>query len=144
MKLRRATMDDALDVLAWRNDPHTIAMSRTAAAALDQTAHVFWFAKAIADPNRELFIATEDGRRLGMVRFDKLHDGWLVSINLSPAERGKGYGGKVLKKALAAVRPRRLLAEIKADNIASIHIFERYGFRQIGSKDGFLHFELSR
>lgn len=131
-------MDDALDVLEWRNDRASIAASKT--GAVDQASHLDWFAKAIVSRDHDLFIATENGRKLGMIRFDKLHESWLVSINLAPAERRRGYGAKALQKAIAEVGTRRLLAEIKADNFASICIFERCGFRQVGAEEGFLRF----
>ena len=133
MEIRRATMKDALDVLAWRNDPHTIAMSRTP-GIVDQATHLAWFAKAIADQDRIILIATEDGRRLGMVRFDRSDGAWLVSINLAPEARGKGYGRAVLTEAMAVLRasngPCRLSAEIKGNNAPSLRLFERCGFVQ--------------
>jgi RimJ/RimL family protein N-acetyltransferase len=139
MEIRRATMDDALEVLEWRNDPQTVAVSKTGAVSV--TDHLAWFARSIDNPARDYFIAHADGRRIGMVRFDLSGDAWLVSINIAPDERGKGYGERVLRQAMAEVGSRRFVAEIKADNAASIRIFERCGFRQVGSADGFLHFE---
>lgn len=138
MQLRRATPDDALDVLAWRNDPQTIAASKT--GAVDGAEHMAWFPKAIADERRALFIAEEGGRKVGMVRFDRGDDAWLVSINVAPAERGKRYGEAILRAGIHAIGAARLLAEIKSDNLASIRIFEHCGFRLSGSEDGWLHF----
>jgi RimJ/RimL family protein N-acetyltransferase len=132
-------MEDALAVLEWRNDPTSVAASKS--GALVKTAdHLPWFAKSIDDPDRDIFIATEGDRRIGMVRFDREDDAWLVSINLAPDERGKGYGDRVLLKAIAEVGRRHYLAEIKADNLASIRMFERCGFRQVGIGGEFLHF----
>lgn len=132
-------MDDALAVLEWKNDPASLAASKNP-APVKVTDHLAWFARSIDNPDRDIFIATEGDRRIGMVRFDKLSDAWLVSINLDPSERGKGDGDKVLTKAMAQVWGRRLRAEIKVDNPASIRVFERCGFVQVGHEDGWLHF----
>jgi UDP-4-amino-4,6-dideoxy-N-acetyl-beta-L-altrosamine N-acetyltransferase len=79
MRLRLATMDDALDVLAWRNDPVAIAMSKTPGAT-DQKTHMAWFARAIRDEARVLLIALNRDEKVGLVRFDRTGDAWLVSI----------------------------------------------------------------
>ena len=138
-------MDDALDVLAWRNDPLAVAMSKTP-GAVEETGHLAWFAKAVKDPRRALFIAVEDGRNLGMVRFDKPDDTWLVSINMAPEARGKGYGRAVLTEAIAMLRasngPCRLSAEIKDSNATSLRLFERCGFVQQDRRDGFRYLTL--
>jgi len=145
MKLRRATMDDALDVLAWRNDPHTIAMSKMP-GTVDQAGHLAWFARAIQDPSRLMLIATEDDRKLGMVRFDKSGDTWLVSINIAPEERRKGYGRAALNQAVtwlrASVWQCRLSAEIKDSNAVSLRLFQQCGFVTQEQRDGFQHLTL--
>lgn len=138
MELRRATMDDMLDVLAWRNDSVAVAMSKT--GAVDEAQHCAWFPGAIANRNRLLLIAEEAGRKLGMVRFDSSSDAWVVSINLAPEARKQGLGHGVLTQAIAMFGYSPLRAEIKADNFASIRVFERCDFRQIGAEDGFLCF----
>lgn len=146
MRLRRATMDDALDVLAWRNDPHTIAMSKTP-GVIDQASHIPWFAKAVRSEDRVIFIALEANLKLGMVRFDRTDDAWLVSINLAKDARGKGQSADILQQAIALFRAVRghhtLLAEIKEDNAPSLRLFERCGFRKVGQADGFCSYALA-
>jgi UDP-2,4-diacetamido-2,4,6-trideoxy-beta-L-altropyranose hydrolase len=138
MEVRRATIDDMLDVLAWRNDPIAIAMSKT--GAVSEVQHRAWFPGAINSPNRVLLIAEEAGKKLGMVRFDRSDDAWLTSINLAAESRGQGLGQRVLDLAIQASGCSPLLAEIRDGNIPSIRIFERCGFRQISATDGWLHF----
>jgi RimJ/RimL family protein N-acetyltransferase len=132
-------MEDALAVLEWRNDPYAVALSKSG-EAIDLDSHLTWFPKALANRDCRLFIAAEDGRRLGMVRFDRCGDAWTVSINLAPAERRKGYGQRMLSKAMADVGGRSL-AEIRSDNLASIRLFERCGFRCVKREKGWLQYE---
>jgi RimJ/RimL family protein N-acetyltransferase len=137
MRLRRATMDDALDVLAWRNDPHTRAMSREG-GLLGPDAHLAWFEQVLADPQKLLFVAESDGRKVGMARFDDLGGAWEVSINLAPAERGRGFGRALLDAALAelfqAVGSTPVIAEIKPVNTGSVRIFEAAGFLRLDTE----------
>ena len=139
-------MDDALDVLAWRNDPLSVAMSKSP-GTVEQSNHIAWFARAVRDPQRLLLIATDGNRKLGMVRFDKQAEIWAVSINLAPAERGRGFAFRILGDAIALFRalngPSNLLAEIKADNDRSQRLFERYGFSLVAEFDGFRSYELA-
>jgi RimJ/RimL family protein N-acetyltransferase len=104
---------------------------------IDKQDHLRWFAKAVDDPNRLLFIAIENGRKIGMIRFDHTPDAWTVSINLAPAFRRQGYGSRALKKAIDAAGPIRLVAEIKTTNVASRRTFEKCGFRRESEINGF-------
>lgn len=138
MEIRRATMDDMLDVLAWRNDPVATAMSKT--GAVDEAQHRKWFPGAIGSPDRVFLIVEDAGEKLGTIRFDRSDGGWTVSINMAGSARNKGIGQRALMRAIDVSGCSPLDAEIKADNLASIRIFERCGFRQVGARDGWLHF----
>ena len=140
MQLRRATMDDALDVLAWRNDPVSIAVSKTP-KPVDQADHLQWFERAVRDPNRLILIAEEETRKIGMVRFDRTSECWLVSINLAPFARGKGYGRQALSQAIGMLRANvgrcRIVAEVNRATASSFLLFEALGFIRQGEKAGF-------
>jgi UDP-2,4-diacetamido-2,4,6-trideoxy-beta-L-altropyranose hydrolase len=113
---------------------------------VDQAGHLAWFARAIQDPSRLMLIATDGGRKLGMVRFDKSGDTWLVSINMAPEERGKGYGRIALNQAVALLRSSvgqcRLSAEIKDGNAGSLRLFQQCGFVTQEQRDGFQYLTL--
>lgn len=133
MIIRRATLDDALDVLIWRNDPLTRAMSRTP-DEVEQQAHVAWFNRALDDAASTLLIGEVGGEKIGMVRFD--HGAATeVSININPSCRGRGLGHELLSEALTwAVGD--LVAVIKDQNLASRRLFERAGFELQETTDG--------
>lgn len=125
MIIRKATSEDALDVLAWRNDPLTRAMSRVQ-DVVEEASHGAWFSKAINDPRRTVLIGELDEQKIGMVRFDH-GDETEISININPSFRGRGLGYQLLCAALAYVGG-PIVAEIRDDNIASLRLFERAGF----------------
>jgi RimJ/RimL family protein N-acetyltransferase len=123
--VRPASGADALDVLAWRNDPVTRAMARNQ-DEVDTAAHLAWFGKALADPRRTFLIGEVDGEKIGMVRFDRGEE-TEVSINLDPAHRSRGLSYPLLMAGLAYVGG-DVWAEIRPENTASLRLFERAGF----------------
>ncbi|HLK26723.1 MAG TPA: GNAT family N-acetyltransferase, partial [Caulobacteraceae bacterium] len=137
MIVRRATLADAPDVLAWRNDAHARAMSRNSDAVGDAE-HMAWFVRALEDPGRLLLIGEQAGGKVGMVRIDR-GDESEVSINVNPACRGRGLGAALLAQALAQVDG-PIVAEIKPDNRVSRRLFESAGFAPDGEREGMLRY----
>lgn len=133
MIVRKATQDDALDILSWRNDPQTRALSRNQ-DEVQRAPHLEWFGKALVDPRLTLLIGEVDGEKVGMVRFDH-GDETEVSININPASRSRGHGYALLTEAMKLV-PGDVWAEIKEENAASLRLFERAGFEHQGMRGG--------
>ncbi len=143
VKLRPATFDDSNDLLVWRNDPHTRAMSRDHDLVAPDD-HKRWFTKALHDKGRVILLAEHEGRKIGVARFDQTETGWETGINLNPAERGKGLGGALLTMAVERFtidHPDQILtAVIRPDNSVSRAIFEACGFRFVDRRDEHDHF----
>jgi len=133
MIVRKATHDDALDILSWRNDPQTRALSRNQ-DEVERAPHLEWFGKALVDPRLTLLIGEVDGVKIGMVRFDH-GDETEVSINVNPACRSRGHGYALLAEAMKHVAG-DVWAEIKDENLASQRVFERAGFEHQGVRGG--------
>ena len=69
-----------------------------------------------------------------------------VSININPAERGKGYGKQLLYRSLRIYlsnKKRILRAKIKEDNIPSIKLFTSLGFLPAKKVEGIIHMEFT-
>jgi RimJ/RimL family protein N-acetyltransferase len=145
LAVRRATMADALDILAWRNDPLSRKMSRNS-NAIDEQQHLGWLERALADSTQILLVAIRGSNKVGLVRLALVSPGtWEVSISLNPAERGKGYGHAILAAGLrsfAQAGRKRIVASIKPCNVASRRIFEAQGFIRVGECGGLGLFEL--
>ena len=137
MIVRRATAEDALDVLDWRNDEVARVMSRTQ-DMVEEAGHLAWFSEAINDPRRKLLIGEIDGDKIGMVRFDQGEE-TEISINLNPLFRGRGLGFALLSVALA-YSSGPVSAQIKEENLASVRLFERAGFVFESANDGLLRY----
>lgn len=131
--LRRAKTDDALEVLRWRNDPRSRAMSLST-RQITPDEHCAWFEQAVRDPARILLIGCLEDRRIGMVRFDsdKLVRWWRVSILLAPEARGQRLSKPLLSKAMSLILQSTPLAELRAEvkksNQESRRLFESLGY----------------
>ncbi|MBW1297716.1 GNAT family N-acetyltransferase [Aquimarina litoralis] len=89
-----------------------------------------------------LLISTNDGASIGLIDlfdFNPTHNRAGVGILIAePENRGKGYGKEALslikKYGKTHLRLHQLYANIADDNLASIHLFEKEGFKNVGVK----------
>ena len=137
--LRAARGDDASLVRAWRNDADAVRFS-VSARPVSEGEHARWFATALADPRIQLWIAEENGVPVGQVRVDLDGDSAVFSIAVAASARGRGVGQRMLRLALEEIERQRAVTTMTAvthpDNLASIHAFERVGFRRREASEG--------
>ncbi len=120
-----AKMDDAAAVWKWRNEKTTRAYSfNTAYIPLGE--HKEWFAEAIKDKTRKLFVVTYGRKKIGFVRID-FEAGPEMNIALDKRYRKLGIGPRVIRIA-CGLAGKSVVARIKAENTASIKAFGRAGF----------------
>ncbi|MGQ9862393.1 MAG: GNAT family N-acetyltransferase [Thiobacillaceae bacterium] len=135
--LRPACMDDCRLVWEWANDPEVRAASFST-DPIPWTDHVKWFENKLRDPNCFFFIALdENGSPVGQVRLDSDESGQAeINICLGKDKRGLGYGpimvGMAVEEIFARTSVSSVHAFIKAQNQASIKVFEKAGFRRQG------------
>ena len=139
--IRVGIPDDAIDILRWRNDPQTRAMSWRG-DAVDPADHMEWFSAAVTDQEKIFLIGQINGNNIGMIRFDELIRDtkcWRISIIIAPEYQGLGYGICLLTQAIAYFHLKNpkivLVAEVKKSNIASQRLFEKLGFSRVTSDD---------
>jgi RimJ/RimL family protein N-acetyltransferase len=129
MQLRKAIFDDWKMLLDWRNDPTTRLNSFEQGEVSEQT-HKIWFNKSLSNSNREIYILEDNNVPVGSIRSDNINDQYLLSWSIAPDQRGKGYGTKILEIYLQDKKG-EFLAEIKPENIASIKMVQKNGFKQL-------------
>jgi UDP-2,4-diacetamido-2,4,6-trideoxy-beta-L-altropyranose hydrolase len=140
--LRPATLEDGEAVWRWRNSPGARAASR-ATDEIPLSAHLDWFAQAIASTRRVILIGHSKGASVGMVRFDHADDGcWDVSIAIDPARTGRGLGSALLKRACDWLRADRVVGRLTATareaNAASLAAFQKAGFTLGEPREGWV------
>jgi RimJ/RimL family protein N-acetyltransferase len=132
LRLRLAVADDRELLFRWANDP-VVRENSFHARTIDWEEHCAWFSAKIQDPACLMFIALLDGGEpMGLVRFDMQGHSAVVSVSIAAEFRGRGLGGRLIRKACEAffaARPiARVNAYIKKDNVASQKVFARAGF----------------
>lgn len=150
LEVRRAAAHNAVTYFAWANDP-TVRATAVQPIAIDWITHAAWFERRLADPDSYLYLFEWAGCLVGQVRIQFTGTVGTISYSLDAAWRGKKLGFKMLRRAMAELRRERqgawtLAGVIRTDNLASVRIFERLGFRQTNFEiidgAGFAHFQL--
>ena len=134
----------------WRNDPITREMFVNG-EKVSWKEHSSWYEKVLLDNCRKLYLGEEGGIPIGIVRFDKCDNKeyiFYVSINISPASRGKGFGKQLLNNGIRRLHKevkncKFIRAEVKKDNESSNKLFKSCGFIFIEDKSGLNTYELS-
>lgn len=126
-------------ILQWRNDPETRRMSFHRQPKVWESFYREFCEEYFNFPDLPPLFAWADGQRAAFLRFrpvqhpqGKIRRCCDISINVPPAERGRGVGTHVLKEVQSWVRQQGyddLYAEVKVENAASRKAFEAAGFR---------------
>ena len=135
---RRATQGDALLLWQWANDAETRRQSFSG-APIPYAHHLRWLEGRLASPDTRLWIFSDAAGTVGQVRVERAGDEAEINIAVAPERRGRGLGTAMLLSALEAVhaewgdvvRPR---AQVFERNAASLKMFRRCGFREVGTR----------
>jgi UDP-2,4-diacetamido-2,4,6-trideoxy-beta-L-altropyranose hydrolase len=138
LRIRPACPDDARMLWEWANDPEVRAASFSQEFIPWET-HVAWFTRKLRDQQTFIFVGEdEEGKSVGQIRFDPTPDGDLeIGISVAKASRGRGLASLLIKLGVDAVYgkagEKRMHAFVRANNQASVHAFEKAGFRKVGN-----------
>lgn len=131
--LRRATMDDAPRLLAWRNAPSARRWFFMNSTVVRRPEHLAWFKRKLQDPGCRIYIAESGGRPIGQLRLEKRRGVAEVSISIDRSSRGRGLGTRILKRAGTMARRElgaaQVIAFVRQDNVASAIAFLKAGYR---------------
>lgn len=149
IQLRALEPEDLEYLFALENDPDIWEISgtltpysRKVLRAYLETAHQdIYQAKQL-----RLAIAGEDESAIGLIDlydFDPRHLRAGIGIVISQSEhRNQGFGGEALtllcSYAFSVLDLHQLYAGVSADNLRSIHLFEKLGFKQNGVRKDWL------
>ena len=120
-------MEDALLLLNLKNDS-LVRGNAIKKKEITLEEHLEWFIDRLDDPKIELWLIFEVGRFAGDIRIE----GNEISIRIAKQFRGKGLGGRAVRK----FSKKGQIAKIVNGNVASMRIFVENGFNFIDFKDG--------
>lgn len=129
-------MSDAETLFAWANDPETRRQSFTT-SMVQWEAHLAWLRRLLEDPDRVIWMLCNPAP-VASIRFAADGDRAVVSVQVAPEERWRGYGQRIVSEASAlylSATGRPIDAEIKPGNVASLQTFEAAGYRLVDDGD---------
>lgn len=148
LQVHPATPADANRIWWWANDPVTRANSFNP-NPIPWTGHQGWYARQlalVAENKVRFWFLEHQGVPVGHIRYACEDDGALISFNVSPDQRGKGYGTALLREtaalACAELNVPRVFGETLDHNLASQHAFRKAGFTELEptTRDGQRYF----
>lgn len=144
--LRNVQLFDVELTYRWAIDPE-IRMYSFSKEKIELENHFLWFSDKIANIDCEYYILQDKGKSIGTIRFDINEDGLaLISYLIDSSFHGKGYGKIILENGIEKLKYRKkkvkkVFGFVQQENIASIKIFEKLGFRKTTGDDLNLKFE---
>jgi RimJ/RimL family protein N-acetyltransferase len=126
--LREVTQSDWKVLLEWRNEKITRQNSFNS-DLVSLSEHKEYIKNTIANPNRKLFVLEYNDIPVGTIREDRLENDELeLSYTISPMYRGKKIGQIMMSLYLIDTEG-SFLCEVKEENISSIKMIEKLGFK---------------
>ena len=131
MRLREATTKDLAFLKHVRNDPISSKYSRRGQLSAQQLRETFF-------EENQTYVAVHDQQDIGYVAYKPIDLECEISIALAPESRGKKLASPLLETAtqfaLEELDRRAVRAEVLSSNEPSRHIFEKAGYRRIGTR----------
>lgn len=134
VQVRRARLSDSREIFGWRNHAD-IRRYCGDSDVIPWEIHEKWFEGTLSSEARVLLIGQRGTAPIGVVRYDFIDGGALVSIYLVPGQEKKGLGRKLLQQSEIWLKNNRgdikeIRARIMAGNERSRALFEGLGYRE--------------
>lgn len=132
-RLRPVDAGDARMILEWRNRPHIRAVMFTT-VEIDWADHCAWLERTIDSESAHAYIFVQQGRDVGYVKLDALENGrmswgFYIGEESAPAGSGSRMLYLALEEAFGALGACAVEAVVKTDNVASLRVHAKLGFR---------------
>jgi RimJ/RimL family protein N-acetyltransferase len=135
----RPLVDGDLDAIYLQaTDPESIRMAAfTAKDQTDRGAFLARTSRLRADPSVTHLVIDVDGAAAGTIGSFRLDDRLEVTYWVDRAQWGKGIATAALRILLAETAERPVYARAASDNVGSLRVLEKAGFRRVGVDRGF-------
>ena len=142
-KLRKVTKSDWKVLLEWRNEKITRQNSFNSELISINT-HKEFINDSLINTDRNLFILEYNEIPVGTITEDKLgKDEFELSYTISPMYRGKKIG-QIMMSLYLIERSGSFLCEVKEENIPSIKMIEKLGFKFFKNENGVNFYKLNQ
>lgn len=135
IKLRLARISDCKFWWEVRNEK-SVREASFDSKPIPYSIHKKWFEEKLKSKSSKLFIIFFDNKKIGQLRLGENNSKVEISLALSPAARGKGFGTEAIKLgakyAIRKTKINKIVTYTKPENLASIAAFEKAGFKNKG------------
>jgi RimJ/RimL family protein N-acetyltransferase len=136
--VRDSTEADVPELFEHQLDPAANRMAAfTARDPTDRSAFVAHWGRILADPTIVKKTIELDGRIVGHLLSFEQAGRRSVGYWIAKEHWGRGIATRSLEIFLAGIPTRPLYARAAADNVASLRVLEKCGFRAIGTDSGY-------
>ena len=141
--LREVNMGDWRELLEWRNDKITRQNSFNS-ELVSESEHKKYIKNTIASSNRNLFILDYNDIPVGTIREDRLEQNkFELSYTVNPAYRRKKIG-QIMMSLYLIDQSASFICEVKSENISSIKMIEKLGFKIFKVNKGVNFYKLKK
>lgn len=134
ISLRRATSDDYILLFQWLNDSE-VRKNSFSQEIVKLENHIKWFQSKLKDDKNNIFIVMKDKVEVGQIRVEIDNDVGTISYSIDSNYRGQGIGTEILNLIKLEFEDIKLIGYVKKDNIASIKVFEKAGYKKVEYND---------
>jgi RimJ/RimL family protein N-acetyltransferase len=121
-------------------DPESIRMAAfTAEDQTDRRAFLARMSRVRADKSASNRVIDVDGAIAGTIAYFRIDDQLEVTYWIDRTQWGKGIARAALQLLLAETAERPIYARAASDNVGSLRVLEKAGFRRVGVDRGFAH-----
>jgi RimJ/RimL family protein N-acetyltransferase len=137
----RPVEDRDLDTIYQQvTDPESVRMAAfTAEDQTDRRAFLNRIPRLRADTSVSHRVIDVDGATAGTIGFFRIDNQPEVTYWVDRTQWGKGIASAALRILLAEIVERPLYARAASDNVGSLRVLEKAGFRRVGVDRGFAH-----
>ncbi|MCM1182558.1 MAG: GNAT family N-acetyltransferase [Roseburia sp.] len=136
--LREVTEEDRDLLFEWANDP-VVRRNAFHTEPISYETHVRWFRRMLENEAVHQYILCRAGEPIGQIRLEVADGTALIGYSVASGQRGKGLGTALLalagEKAGEVGDVKRLVGQVKRENIASQRAFEKCGYRRTEEAD---------
>ena len=136
VKIRKAKLSDVIEIWNLANQADVRANSFSP-DQIPLESHIKWYKGRLKSNDCLIYVCEENNEITGEIRYDKIDADFAeIDIAVSTQHRGKGIAGHLLNQSLSLtikeLNVKAIHAQVLEKNIASIKLFKKIGFEQIG------------
>jgi RimJ/RimL family protein N-acetyltransferase len=130
--LREAEFADGKLLFSWVNDP-VVRQNSINGGNIDWESHLKWFEAKLSNSNSKIFILVDaqSNQNIGQIRIDYDNQHWVIDYSIDKKFRNMGLGREIVSLLMQKFRDYKYYAVVRKENLSSITIFTRLGFRQV-------------